>query len=914
MCWFMRLTLAVAITTVVLVGCEGSSSEPPDPELFADPEICDVPCEVVVDSGIDATGTELTFSWDVGDGPIEGEQRFLHRFGSAGTYDITLTVTDGGQSTTDTITVQAEPQPTSSRLIDQAGGTVSQGSGSVTVPAELAPQEVTVELTELPSMHEAAERVLGPERFAALGKAYRVSMPLKTDTVIDIAVKDSEAIGKDPKNLGWLVRLVGKPVTTPSEGEQPARSRAPWVGYVVLPVTSVDEDGTAHGEIFARQQFQLVELAAPLEIESFSIEEASASPATSASSKAAAKAPSAPLPPIIVFWDSPPHLDSAKFADAIRQGVQASYEVLVKQMLFVPPRGQLKVIVSGAPDPGDVGFVDFDEPLTIYLAHKINNQELVMKVVAHEFFHLIQNANSNEASDIRYGDQDTWFAEGTADWAMDEVFDDIHNRYHAMKWFRFLTPLNTDTPKNDEEYETVGFWKWAEAYKPTIIRQIIEYKYFLTHTTPPGSSTMVENSAEADYLASQRAVWSEADFLRFVYDARYEKDFDTDETLAKELWAPHPYLGPKKTIYVDQNKTDSIADAVSGDSPSNPLRLSFVLARHLTAEAFLVKNLDMEGDLHIKFPVTTGEPLDARVVIVDANTSELEEDHIVRDLSKAHADVKVKFDPDKEALIFVADGRWLYSTNPVPTTGDIQVWMEDPCGALPHNVVDITPEDDLFVALTSAPTGSAVRLAAGTYYPPIVQWPTPEFGPFGANVLVRELTLIGAGEGQTRVVMTGDPYAGLGLKTYGNATLRNLTIDARDSEPAVDCLDAKQVTLCNVTIEASSTTDYGIIWGPWNGGSTSLSIYNSTLVHPDREHVGFGISLQSCYQPPAIVTAELSLTSVSGWGNGVSWFTGDGECGSISVTADCDGFSNNDYNVVEWVCTGGVCTANEKCP
>ena len=76
-------------------------------------------------------------------------------------------------------------------------------------------------------MHEAAERVLGPERFAALGKAYRVSMPLKTDTVIDIAVKDSEAIGKDPKNLGWLVRLVGKPVRTPSGGEPPARSRAP---------------------------------------------------------------------------------------------------------------------------------------------------------------------------------------------------------------------------------------------------------------------------------------------------------------------------------------------------------------------------------------------------------------------------------------------------------------------------------------------------------------------------------------------------------------------------------------------------------------------------------------------------------------------------------------------------------------
>jgi len=179
---------------------------------------------------------------------------------------------------------------------------------------------------------------------------------------------------------------------------------------------------------------------------------------------------------------------------------------------------------------------------------------------------------------------------------------------------------------------------------------------------------------------------------------------------------------------------------------------------------------------------------------------------------------------------------------------------------------------------------------------------------------LRELTLMGAGEGQTTIVMTGDPFAGLGLKAYGNATLRNLMIEARDSDPAVDCLDAKQVTLCNVTIEASSTTDYGITWGPWNAGSTSLSLYNSTLAHPRRDQMGTGISLQSCYETPAIVSVEFSLTRISGWGEGVSWFTGKGECGSISVSADCDGFSNNDYTVVEWSCNAGQCTTNESCP
>ena len=137
--------------------------------------------------------------------------------------------------------------------------------------------------------------------------------------------------------------------------------------------------------------------------------------------------------------------------------------------------------------------------------------------------------------------------------------------------------------------------------------------------------------------------------------------------------------------------------------------------------------------------------------------------------------------------------------------------MEDPCGELPSEVIDLTPDDDLFVALTTAPAGSAVRLGPGTYEPPLTQWPTPEFGPFGANVLVKDLTLIGAGEGQTRIVMTGDAYGGIGLKTYGTATLRNFTIVAGQSEPAIDCLDAKRVTMCNVTVEASSSTDFGII-------------------------------------------------------------------------------------------------------
>jgi hypothetical protein len=228
--------------------------------------------------------------------------------------------------------------------------------------------------------------------------------------------------------------------------------------------------------------------------------------------------------------------------------------------------------------------------------------------------------------------------------------------------------------------------------------------------------------------------------------------------------------------------------------------------------------------------------------------------------------------------------------------------------------IEVSTEAELQDALRTMSPGSVIKLAAGTYHPPLMQWPTPEYGPFGANLLVRDMTLVGAGDGQTTIVMTGDPYGGIGLKTYGSATIKNLTIEGREAEPIIDCLDAQHVTLCNVTLEAGSNTDWGLIWGPWNGGGTSLSLYDCTFAHPNREQMGTAIQLQSCYDPPATVAASLRQTLVHGWGIGVSYDSGSDNCGSISVTTDCDGFSNNDYNVLESSCGGGSCDYIEHCP
>ncbi|MBW2628026.1 MAG: hypothetical protein JRE45_10425 [Deltaproteobacteria bacterium] len=82
---FVGLASLLAVVLVPLAGCSSEGNEPPTADLFADPELCDVPCEVVLDSGIlDAGGKSLTFTWDVGDGPVPGDPRLLHTFETAG--------------------------------------------------------------------------------------------------------------------------------------------------------------------------------------------------------------------------------------------------------------------------------------------------------------------------------------------------------------------------------------------------------------------------------------------------------------------------------------------------------------------------------------------------------------------------------------------------------------------------------------------------------------------------------------------------------------------------------------------------------------------------------------------------------------------------------------------------------------
>jgi PKD repeat protein len=889
-------------------GNGGGGSSLPSAEAFADPEVCDLPCEVVIDSGVPLSAEELTFTWDFGEGPVDGTTRAFHVFETAGTHTITVTVSDGSTTTSDAVTVLAEAQPSHVAMIGADGGAVSQGACTVTVPAGTVAESMSVEVTELPSMEPASERKLDAERFEALGSAFEVSMPLKSTTPVGLAVKDSLAVGLDPSELAWLVRSLGRPHPEADVLDSTV-SPALLANYHLLPVTRVDADGTAHGDIYGHRRMQLVKMAAPLDV---AREEA-----------VAEKAVASPLV-VTSFVHQPTKLSRDAYQTAVREGLNMAHAVFALGKGYLGPEA---IVVSVTKlKPGTAGTVDVLDHDLIELSHEIVNAARVKKAVAHEYFHLVQNMHRNRASSLYYFKQDGWFAEGTASWAMDEVFDEIDgldDYYYAPTEERFWKPLTalTDKASPTDTYKTVAFWKWAEAKKPGIIKAVLEDQFALTHTGGIGSKGPIENLIWVDFLTSFKTKWSDADFLEFVYNARYVKDYDKEETKPRELWsddATHARLhGPKQVVPeadASMARRTSSAPSSTGDAEDNPTTVEFKLLPPLTAHVTKLASFDLTGALHVRFPKTS-RALDARVAIVETGSGEFIEMDTVRDLSKEHDDVTFAFDPNKEAIVIVVDPEWTYPPSTTDTVGEWKAWVADRCGSLPSNVIDASDEEELFAALTSAPAGSAVKLPAGTFTPPIRTWPLPEderVGTWDTQVLVRNVTLAGAGQGQTKLLMRGDEYGSVGLTTVGTVTLRDMTIDAGEFW-GVTAIAAKDLILCNVEVETWGAD--GVQFSQWpDGGDGFVGIYDSSITFTGNErHTGMDLY---CLEQSGNIGAEILNSRISGWYVGVSYINYSDQACTVSVATDCAGFSNNELaNLMYTYCVPPDCTQfDEQCP
>lgn len=902
-----RLLLLRALSATVfvaLVACDsGTTGEPATAELFADPEVCDLPCEIVLDSGAEPSADRaLTYTWDLGEGPVSGSARVLHRFESAGSYDVTVTVSGGGSSSTDTTTVLVEEQPKASATIDEAGGSVSQGACIVTIPADVAPEPIDLELTELPSMVPAAERAIGVGELVALGSTYDVDMPLKPSVAIAISVRSPEAQGVDPRELAWLLRMIAHPVP-PADGSDFEGSQAPLADYVLVPVSRIDEDGTAHGEIYDRKRFQLVRLSEPLDAESVE-------------SEAAPKA--LPPSPIVIFRRNPSRITITNFKNAILEGLSASRAHLMDSGGFRGPEGAVVVYVGTLPKDWDAYVPHFDRH-TIHLSYALTSENHVKKVVAHEFFHLIQNHHTNRLSAWISHQNDGWFAEGTATWAMDEVYDTIQGLYHATPWTRFTTPLLqpvTDAA-SQYAYHNVAFWKYAETFNTGIIKRLLEDHYALTHSTLPGARNAVENYVAADYLLSLKKIWGYADFLDFTYRARYLKDFDTSETRDKEIWSEgSAELGRPKEISFTNG---TLVSAVAGASENDPVTVDFELRPHGTAEVIQVRSVDISGTLHVRF-LSPFESYDARLLVVDESTYDLKDLDTIRDIAASTGDLTAEFSPNEHAYVFVVDPVWNYPTTSTPVQGKIEVWVEDPCGGQPAPDIEVSTEDDLQNALLTMPAGSVIKLAAGSYSPPAISWPINDKGydTLEGVALVRDLTLLGAGEEATTLYVSGgapDAY----LYTWGNATLRNLTVEVLH-DGAFFSLNAGDVSMCNVSVNYPANQGAGYLYAPLSSGSATLNLYETSITRAAGGSVReTGVSINTCtdssYSPN--VVANIYDSQIAGWTWGVSYDTGTlSSCSwTATINTDCKGFSNELFNVQEAHYTSDTeVTFREHCP
>ena len=104
--------LVIALLTTPIVGCVGNQS--PIASFSYTPAAPTTDDAVIFsDNSSDTDGSIMTWAWDFGDGNTSSVQNPTHSFAAAGTYVVTLTVTDdGGASDTDSASITvASPPP-----------------------------------------------------------------------------------------------------------------------------------------------------------------------------------------------------------------------------------------------------------------------------------------------------------------------------------------------------------------------------------------------------------------------------------------------------------------------------------------------------------------------------------------------------------------------------------------------------------------------------------------------------------------------------------------------------------------------------------------------------------------------------------------------------------------------------------
>jgi hypothetical protein len=228
-----------------------------------------------------------------------------------------------------------------------------------------------------------------------------------------------------------------------------------------------------------------------------------------------------------------------------------------------------------------------------------------------------------------------------------------------------------------------------------------------------------------------------------------------------------------------------------------------------------------------------------------------------------------------------------------------------PCGVLPEPVVDVSTSQELASAVKALKRGGTIRLAAGTYEPPVQTFNDPggTFSSQYANVFLWDTVLIGAGASETEVVLSGK---GHGLTSLGKSGIRGLMVTSRGSVGITQA--GEGLDLCDMTFQASADhSAYAVNVNPWEATTVELRVTESKLL--GKDNLGTGVDLSPCAGGDMKnITVKIKGSEISGWAEGLEY---DTNCAALTLDALCSNFKNNKKNVHDWVADKDTCAGGK---
>ncbi len=554
------------------------------------------------------------------------------------------------------------------------GGTVSLEGFALEVPPNLVPEPTTIRIIERGGLGAELASQLDPAKYAAIGPSYEIETALRTHEAM-LGTLSFEAAelpeGFDAEHLAvftWSDAVwESGPDQQATPGTLPERAFAPRA-------VDVDVDaGTVGFHVFGRLHVQLVALADPIRVSGATDEPA---PATRRKAPGVQQEPLVIThgPWIILMPEITAAYDDAEetiLMGALWDALNKSHATMSGQGFPVPPVHTLTIVAKKLP-AGTWGVVRPKEPRVIEI-DPLQTKGVLNSLVGHEFFHVVQRWCNNLPSYFEHALQDRWFIEGGAEWARDLVHDGVVGHYKSPKPERLQTQLNLPSEKPSEPelylYETVVFWKWLEVRYGGTLATMMHLQRAATHLTL-GPKADIENAAKTSWMDSFKAAQPAVAFHRFFEDALWNKDFDTNEQGTGDLW--NTLGAPKKLADVYRKTEYTLKKGGAGDGEENREEVLYLVASHLAADGFVIKNSTgadaLRGTLHLEFQATSPSLFAAAVIHDDALESFM-------DLSSGE-EVEVSFGDGDEVMVLVSDPRLLPAKKNQTAAGIVEVWVE----------------------------------------------------------------------------------------------------------------------------------------------------------------------------------------------------------------------------------------------